>query len=102
LGAGFSFEASYLYNRGIFLTRNRDVNQFRQTGAPNALNPGGGPTFVRSFTPGAGDFRSGLRFQDNLYESSANSFYHGATFTIRRRFANNFSVLSHYTLSKGD
>ncbi len=100
LGAGFSFEASYLYNRGIFLTRNRDVNQFRQTGAPNPLNPGGGPTFVRSFTPGAGDFRNGFRFQDNLYESSANSFYHGATFTVRRRFANNFSVLSHYTLSK--
>jgi hypothetical protein len=100
LGAGFSFEASYLYNRGIFLTRNRDVNQFRQTGAPNPNNPGGGPTFVRSFVPGAGDFRNGFRFQDNLYESSANSFYHGATFTVRRRFANNFSILSHYTLSK--
>ncbi|MDQ3711517.1 MAG: TonB-dependent receptor [Acidobacteriota bacterium] len=100
LGAGFSFEASYLYNRGIYLTRNRDVNQFRQTGAPNVNNPGGGPTFVRSFVPGAGDFRNGFRFQDNLYESSANSFYNAATFTVRRRFTNNFSVLSHYTLSK--
>ncbi|MDQ3712294.1 MAG: TonB-dependent receptor [Acidobacteriota bacterium] len=100
LGAGFSFEASYLYNRGIYLTRNRDVNQFRQTGAPNPLNPGGGPTFVRSFVPGQGDFRNGFRFQDNQYESSANSFYNGATFTVRRRFSNNFSVLSHYTFSK--
>ncbi|MDQ3749845.1 MAG: TonB-dependent receptor [Acidobacteriota bacterium] len=100
LGAGFSFEASYLYNRGIYLTRNRDVNQFRQTGAPNPLNPGGGPTFVRSFVPGQGDFRNGFRFQDNQYESSANSFYNGATFTVRRRFAQNFSVLSHYTFSK--
>jgi hypothetical protein len=26
LGAGFSGEISYLYNRGIYLTRNRDVN----------------------------------------------------------------------------
>jgi len=100
LGYGFSFEASYLYNRGIFLTRNRDVNQFRQTGAPNPNNPGGGPTFIRSFAPGAGDFRNPFRFQDNQYESSANSFYNGATFTVRRRFSNNFSVLSHYTLSK--
>ena len=97
---GFSFEASYLFNRGIYLTRNRDVNQFRQTGAPNPLNPGGGPTFVRSFVPGQGDFRNGFRFQDNQYESSASSFYNGATFTLRRRFSNNFSVLSHYTLSK--
>ncbi len=101
LGRGFSFEASYLYNRGIYLTRNRDVNQFKATGAPNPNNPGGGPTFVRSFNPAiSSDFRSSLRFQDNLYESSANSFYNGATFTLRKRFANNFSILSHYTLSK--
>lgn len=101
LGRGFSFEASYLYNRGIYLTRNRDVNQFKQTGAPNANNPGGGPTFVRSFSPlVSSDFRSSLRFQDNLYESSANSFYNGATFTLRKRFSDNYSILSHYTLSK--
>jgi len=101
LGRGFSFEASYLYNRGIYLTRNRDTNQFKQSGAPNANNPGGGPTFVRSFNPAiSSDFRSSLRFQDNLYESSANSFYNGATFTLRKRFAQNFSILSHYTYSK--
>jgi hypothetical protein len=46
------------------------------------------------------DLRSPFRFQDNIYESSANSFYNAATFTLRRRFANNFSVLAHYTLSK--
>ncbi|MDQ3129782.1 MAG: hypothetical protein M3Q99_03340, partial [Acidobacteriota bacterium] len=101
LGYNFSFEASYLYNRGIYLTRNRDTNQFKQTGAPNANNPGGGPTFVRSFNPAiSSDFRNSLRFQDNIYESSANSFYNGATFTLKRRFAQNFSILSHYTFSK--
>jgi len=101
LGRGFSFEASYLYNRGIYLTRNRDTNQFKATGAPNPNNPGGGATFVRSFNPAiSSDFRNSLRFQDNLYESSANSFYNGATFTLRKRFAQNFSILSHYTYSK--
>jgi len=106
LGYGFSFEASYLYNRGIYLTRNRDVNQFKQTGPANPLNPGGGATFIRlpsAAQAAAGltsDLRVPLRFQDNQYESSANSFYNGATFTVRRRFSNNFSVLSHYTLSK--
>lgn len=100
LGYGFSFEASYLYNRGIYITRNRDINQFKRTGPVNPNNPNGGPTFLRSFNPATTDFRNPFRFQDNIYESSANSFYHGATFTLRRRFAQNFSILSHYTFSK--
>lgn len=118
LGAGFSVEASYLYNRGIYLTRNRDVNQFR---ASLLTRDGNLPCFNRfpgsaipatCYNPAVGpaapvqpplastDFRNPFRFQDNLYDSSANSFYHGATFTVRRRFANNFSILSHYTFSK--
>ncbi|CAN5660685.1 hypothetical protein BH18ACI1_BH18ACI1_04290 [soil metagenome] len=100
LGYGFSFEASYLYNRGIYLTRNRDTNQFKRTGAPSANNPLGGPTFLRSFNPALTDFRNPFRFQDNIYESSANSFYHAGTFALRRRFTQNFSVNAHYTLSK--
>jgi hypothetical protein len=115
LGYNFSFEASYLFNRGIFLTRNRDVNQFRASlltregnlpcfnrfpgsAVPaTCYNPNGAtPTTPTTNT----DFRNPLRFQDNLYESSASSFYHGATFTLRRRFADNFSILSHYTFSK--
>ncbi len=101
LGRGFSFEASYLYNRGIYLTRNRDVNQFKATGATNANNPGGGPSFVRSFNPAIStDFVNSFRFQDNLYESSANSFYNAGTFVLRKRFTQNYSILAHYTLSK--
>ncbi len=115
LGAGFSFEASYLFNRGIYLTRNRDVNQFRSsfltrdgnlpcfTRFPGSAvpatcyNPNGAtPTSPTANT----DLRNPFRFQDNLYESSANSFYNGATFTVRKRFSNNYSILSHYTFSK--
>ncbi|MEJ7861691.1 MAG: TonB-dependent receptor [Pyrinomonadaceae bacterium] len=103
---GFSFEASYLFNRGIYLTRNRDVNQLKQTGPESPLNPGGGASYIRFPTAAqaaaglTSDLRNPFRFQDNQYESSASSFYNGATFTLRRRFSNNFSVLSHYTLSK--
>lgn len=101
LGGGFSFDASYLYTRGIYLTRNRDINQFKQTGPINPLNPFGGPTFVRFPGPGqTSDFRNPLRFQDNVYESSANSFYHALTLQVQRRFANRFSLNAHYTLSK--
>jgi hypothetical protein len=106
LGYGFSFEASYLYNRGIYLTRNRDLNQFKRTGPVNPNNPGGGATFIRFPTAAqaaaglTSDFRNPFRFQDNQYESSGNSFYNAGTFVIRRRFAQNFSLLAHYTFSK--
>lgn len=106
LGYGFSFEASYLYNRGIYLTRNRDLNQFKRTGPVNPNNPGGGATFIRFPTAAqaaaglTSDFRNPFRFQDNQYESSGNSFYNAGTFVLRRRFAQNFSLLAHYTFSK--
>ncbi len=106
LGYGFSFEASYLYNRGIYLTRNRDLNQFKRTGPVNPNNPGGGATFIRFPTAAqaaaglTSDFRNPFRLQDNQYESSGNSFYNAGTFVIRRRFAQNSSLLAHYTFSK--
>ncbi|MCW5970688.1 MAG: TonB-dependent receptor [Blastocatellales bacterium] len=101
LGGGFSLDAGYLFVRGLHLTRNRDVNQFKRSGPLNALNPNGGATFVRF--PAAGqttDFRNPFILQDNVYESSANSFYHAMTLAVTRRFANNFSINTHYTLSK--
>ncbi len=106
LGRGFSLDVNYLFTRGIYLTRNRDLNQFDRTGAPNPLNPNGGATFIRfpsAAQTAAGltsNFRNPLRFQDNQYESSANSFYHAGTFALTRRFANNFSLNTHYTFSK--
>ncbi|MGH9841509.1 MAG: carboxypeptidase regulatory-like domain-containing protein [Blastocatellia bacterium] len=101
LGAGVSLELTYLFARGLHLSRNRDTNQFKLSGPVSALNPQGGPTFVRF--PGAGqttDMRNPLRLQDNVYEQTANSFYHGFTVQAQRRFANNFSLNAHYTLAK--
>lgn len=107
LGSGFSLELSYLFTRGLHLTRNRDINQFKKTG----FNPTFGiPCFVRFPTAVAtsatsclgtvSDFRNPLRFQDNIYESSANSFYNAGTVSLQRRFANNFSLNLHYTFAK--
>jgi hypothetical protein len=101
LGAGFSLDTAYLFVRGLHLTRNRDINQFKRSGPPNPLNPNGGATFIRF--PAAGqttDFRNPFILQDNIYESSANSFYHALTFAVTRRFTNYFSINAHYTLSK--
>jgi hypothetical protein len=98
LGKGFSLELSYLYSRGLHIARNRDINQFKQTGPVNPLNPNGGPTFQR-FVANS-DFRVPSRLQDNVYETTANSFYHGFTAQVQKRFANHFSLNAHYTLSK--
>ena len=95
IGRAFSLEVSYLFSRGIYLSRNRDINQFRATGAPNALNPLGGPTFNL-----ATDRRDPLLVQDNVYENTANSFYHGFTVQLQRRLTNYFSINTHYTFAK--
>jgi hypothetical protein len=104
LGAGFSAEVSYLFSRGIHLTRNRDINQFKQTGP---INPFTGqrqfirfPTAEQAAAGLTSDFRNPLRLQDNVYESTANSFYHAGTVSVQRRFADNFSLNVHYTYSK--
>ncbi len=107
LGAGVSLELSYLFTRGLHLTRNRDTNQFKSslvvTGTTNPCFFRLGAAIPATCTgtlPTSSDFRSPLRFQDNVYESSANSFYHAGTISVQRRFANNFSLNAHYTFSK--
>src|SRR6185369_1978649 len=67
----------------------------RRTGAVAALNPMGGPTFSR-----AADLINPLRFQDNVYETTASSFYHAFTAQAQKRFSRNFSLNAHYTFSK--
>ena len=104
IGTGLSVEVSYLFTRGLHLTRNRDINQFKRTGPISPFT--GQPTFIRFPTAAqvaaglTSDFRNPLRFQDNIYESSASSFYHAGTVSVQRRFSNNFSLNVHYTFSK--
>ncbi|HKQ90694.1 MAG TPA: TonB-dependent receptor [Blastocatellia bacterium] len=95
LGAGLSLELNYLFVRGLHIARNRDINQIGRTGAIPTLNPDAGPAFTR-----LRDFTVAGRFQDNIYETTANSFYHGFTAQVQKRFARNFSLNAHYTLSK--
>ncbi|MCA1555792.1 MAG: hypothetical protein LC747_03785, partial [Acidobacteria bacterium] len=100
-------ELSYLFTRGLHLTRNRDTNQFKSslvvTGTTNPCFFRLGAAIPATCTgtlPASSDFLNPLRFQDNIYESSANSFYHAGTISVQRRFANSFSLNAHYTLSK--
>lgn len=104
LGRGFSLELSYLFTRGQNITRPRDINQFKATGPVNPIT--GQNTFIRFPTAAqaaaglTSDFRNPLRLQDNVYESTAKSFYNAFTIAIQRRFSNNFSLNAHYTFAK--
>ncbi len=105
VGKGISLEVSYLYTRGLHLTRNRDINQYKSS---LVVANGGEPCFFRlgalpatcAGAAASSDFVNPLRLQDNVYESSANSFYHAATVSVQRRPANHFSLNAHYTFSK--
>ncbi|HSQ20012.1 MAG TPA: TonB-dependent receptor, partial [Blastocatellia bacterium] len=99
LGGGYGVEASYLFSRGAHLTRNHDINAFKQSGPVSPLS--GTPTFIRF--PAAGqttDFLNPLRLQDNNYESTANSFYHAGTIQLTKRFSRNYAINTNYTYSK--
>jgi outer membrane receptor protein involved in Fe transport len=104
VGAGFGVEVSYLFSRGAHLTRNRDINPFKATGPINPVT--GQPTFIRfpsAAQVAAGltsDFRDPFILQDNVYESSANSFYHAGTIQVIKRFSRRYSINSNYTYSK--
>jgi hypothetical protein len=106
LGSGYAVEVSYLFTRGLHITRNRDINQFKRTGPPNPLNPKGGATFIRFPTAAqvaaglTSDFRNPLSLQDNVYESSASSFYHAGTIQLSKRFTSFYTVNANYTYSK--
>lgn len=99
LGAGYGLEASYLFSRAAHMTRNHDINAFKQSGPVSPLS--GTPTFIRF--PGAGqttDFFNPLRLQDNNYESTANSFYHAGTIQLMKRFSRHYAINTNYTFSK--
>lgn len=99
LGAGYGMEVSYLFSRGAHLTRNHDINGFKQSGPVSPLS--GTPTFIRF--PGTGqttDFHLPLRLQDNNYESTANSFYHAGTIQLTKQFSHNYAINTNYTYSK--
>jgi hypothetical protein len=104
LGAGYGVEVSYLFNRGAHIPRNRDVNQFKATGPISPLS--GLPTFIRFPTAAqaaaglTSDFRNPLIFQDNVYESTANSFYHAGTIQLTKRFSKYYGLNANYTFSK--
>jgi hypothetical protein len=95
---GLSVSLSYVFVRGAKLTRSRDSNLLA---AP--VNPATGirDWGVTAANPtGAAYFRDPLLYQENTYESTANSFYHGGLIEITKRFARGVTLHGNYTFSK--
>ncbi|HEY3037283.1 MAG TPA: carboxypeptidase regulatory-like domain-containing protein [Pyrinomonadaceae bacterium] len=93
-----TLSVTYLYFRGVHLSRTRDINLFPPV-ATTAIDPGTGQTFTVQRFPGTGatpadqftsasPLRPNPRFNRiNLFENSANSRYQGLAIQGRKRFS---------------
>ena len=106
---------TYMYFRGVHLSRTRDVNLFAPV-ATTAVDPVSGQTFTIQRFPGASFTATSpsrpfpLFARINLFEDTGNSRYNGLAVVARRRFSPTHMIpgfegsgsqfLASYTLSK--
>ncbi len=88
IGKNMVFSATYDFVRGIKLFAQRNINPIVR---PILGDP------VTSALTGRPDTNRGDVIQ---FESSFDSYYHGLTLSLARRFTNHIGVLAHYTFSK--
>lgn len=95
LGKDFVVEVNYQFVSGLKILRAREQNLL-----PVPINPALG---IRVWSLAVRDpqmFKDLSLVQDNVYESTGRSFYHGMTAEIRKRLSHRFSLNANYTLSK--
>jgi len=96
---GFSLAGSFIFVRGAKITRAREDNLL-----PAPVNPALGIRFWGATTPdnptGLKYFKQPFLLQDNVYESTANSWYSGMVLEANKRFSRSFSLAFNYTLSR--
>ena len=97
LFANTSLSVTYLFFKGVKLTRTRDVNLSAPVPATATFD---GETFTIDRFPAARPLVNYTRI--NLFESSANSEYHGLATQLTRRFSNQFQFIMSYTYSKAE
>jgi hypothetical protein len=98
LAGGMRVGVSYVFVRGVHLTTSYDGNLL-----PAPINPAKGIADwgVTPDNPtGTKYFKDPLLFQYNIYEGTANSWFHGAIFEFSKRFSRQMSFNLNYTFSK--
>jgi outer membrane receptor protein involved in Fe transport len=95
LFANTSLSVSYLYFRGVHLSRTRDVNL--GTPVPTTVTDPSGQTFTVLRHPAARPIPGFARI--SLFESTADSRYNALAMELKRRFTRGFQFIAAYTLS---
>jgi outer membrane receptor protein involved in Fe transport len=95
LGKDYGLTVGYLGVRGMHLTRTRDINLLPDVATAGAFADGTPVTFLRS--PGRVNPNFG---RISVFDSGADSIYHGGFVQLSKRYANNFLVQTSYTFAK--
>ncbi|HXC71270.1 MAG TPA: TonB-dependent receptor [Pyrinomonadaceae bacterium] len=93
--ANTSLSVSYLYFRGVHISRTRDINLFAPV--PTTLTDPAGTTFTVLRHPLARPIAGFARI--NLFESTADSRYNALAMELKRRFTHGFQFIAAYTFS---
>lgn len=95
LGNDYALTIGYLGVRGEHLSRTRDINRFPAELTPLTYSTGGTANILRyNGRPNTGFGRI------SLFDSGADSYYHGGFAQLTKRFSRNFQLLTSYTYSK--
>jgi hypothetical protein len=96
LGKDYALTLGYLGVRGVHLTRTRDVNLLPAVAVTGSYADGTPVTYYRH-----PDLRPNPNFRRiSVFDSGADSIYHGGFIQVSKRFAQNFQLQASYTLSK--
>ena len=95
LGRDYAITAGYLGVRGEHLSRTRDINFLPAVPQQGSFADGTPVTYMRHLG------RANPAFgRISLFDSGADSIYHGGFIQLSKRFSQNFQVQTSYTFSK--
>lgn len=95
LGANYAVTLGYLGVRGEHLSRTRDINLYPEVPVQGSFADGTPVTFTRH--PGRVNPNFG---RISLFDSGADSTYHGGFIQVTKRFSQGFQLQTSYTFSK--
>ncbi len=98
-----SFSATYLFYRGVHLTRTRDINLFAPTAFARTGPDGQTYTFERFSAARPISRATGQSYNRiNIFESAGKSVYHGLALQATQRLTRGFQFIAAYTFSKAE
>ncbi|HEX7955597.1 MAG TPA: TonB-dependent receptor, partial [Pyrinomonadaceae bacterium] len=100
---GLSLSATYLFYRGVHLTRTRDINLGAPVATAFPTSDGQTLTFQRFPTARPISRTSGQSYSRiNVFESAARSLYNGLAVQATQRLTHGFQFIAAYTYSKAE